>query len=228
MPYHTSGHARPETTATSDDGQPRLVVTVSPPFTPLSSQTSTSNLSDAASTAPTSAASLAPDLEGDWPSPRRDEDPSTSGGPSSFRPSKLSAADQHHCDLVAAIQCQALLLGTPLEERLHNVILAIYTKVFTRGPCPPPISGISYPPVNCNDKPDKHMRAAKAFVHRIWSMSDPYALSTGQWGLKANEVFVLRMIIFVRCVAGWYKMDVQQGLVDEDYDGKGKEKSIWW
>lgn len=227
--YAESGHARRlQPRGYRSRKKPcRPILTIDPHIPSSSDGSSSSSSSGSASTAPTSAASTSSWHKTVSPFTHQAVPVSKTEAADVNEQSDLSEEDKRYARLVAAIRSQALSQGTPLETILHNVIISIYNNVFNRGPCPPVISGVAGPPIACNDPPASHAKAAQAFAHMIWSTSDPYAIKHGQCRLTQQEVFVLRFIILVRCCAGWYKLDVQAGIVEEGFEGKGKGKSIW-
>ena len=133
-----------------------------------------------------------------------------------------------YADLVRDIRKVAYQNDYEIDEQIRVALICIYTNVYDRGPCPPPISGICGTPVSCNGAIEDYSDAADAFVEFIMSMSDPYMVSVGMYGLRKDEVDAIRGIIFLRYVTGWYQEGVEAGEiipVSQEYEGKGKGKA---
>lgn len=142
--------------------------------------------------------------------------------------STVSPEDRFYADLVASMREYAHKKTRQIEDQIQAFLMALYTYVNNRGPCPSPISGIVGPPVCCNGTPAAYMKAGNNFIDLVMSMSNPEMIQTGMYGLRPDEVDAIRGIIVLRYIAGWYQEDLESGFiipVEDICQGKGKGRA---
>jgi hypothetical protein len=122
----------------------------------------------------------------------------------------LDPADHFHCVLIQSIREEALQRGDETEKMFDIQLWYLFHNAVAKG-SDPEHKKQGHTPASlygCSKK--NYYLARDVFSDRIKAFQDPYHFKDGLWGFGPKEVGIVRGIIFVRYITGWWERDSRE------------------
>lgn len=127
--------------------------------------------------------------------------------PTSIPKPRLPTADQFYCNLTQAIRTEALRRADIIEKEFDTQLWILFHSAVAKGKDPAQ-KKLGHTPASLYGSSKKTYYLAKdVFKDRIKAMWDPQHFKYGIWGFSEVEVDIVRGIIFVRYITGWWDRD---------------------
>jgi hypothetical protein len=140
--------------------------------------------------------------------------------PTSIPQPRLPTADRFYCNLTQSIRTEALRRADQLEKEFDAQLWMLFHSAVGKGR-DPELKKLGHTPASLYGSSKKTCLLAKdVFKDRIKAMSDPQQFKYGIWGFSEVEVDIVRGIIFVRYITGWWDRDK---ILQERFDEKRAE-----
>lgn len=130
--------------------------------------------------------------------------------PTSIPKPGLPPADHFHCNLAQSIRDEALGRASDVERDFDTQLWLLWDNAVAKG-SDPERRKLGYTPASLYGCPRKtYLVARDVFKDRVKSMWDPQHFKYGIWGFENVEVDIVRGIIFVRYITGWWERDKKE------------------
>jgi hypothetical protein len=119
----------------------------------------------------------------------------------------LVPADHFHSNLTQSIREEALRRGAAMEKDFDTQLWWLFHNAVAKG-SDPECKKLGHTPASlygCSKK--TYYLARDVFWEKVKSMWDPQHFKDGLWGFEQKEVGIVRGIIFVRYITGWWERD---------------------
>lgn len=119
----------------------------------------------------------------------------------------LPPADHFHCNLAQSIRTEAMRRAANIERDFDDQLSLLFSNAVARGADPERKKLGNTPASLYGNRKQILCQASRVFTNRVKSMWDPQAFRYEMWGFEKIEVDIIRGIIFVRYIAGWWARD---------------------
>jgi hypothetical protein len=130
--------------------------------------------------------------------------------PTSMTKPGLPPIDHFHCNLALSIRTEAMRRAIDVERDFNTQLWWLFHNAVAKG-SDPERKKMGHTPASLYGCPKKVFYAARdVFRDRVKAMWDPQHFKYGLWGFDEVEVDIVRGIIFVRYITGWWERDRNQ------------------
>ena len=119
-------------------------------------------------------------------------------------------ADHFHCNLAQSIRTEALSRAIEVEAGFDTHIRSLFHGAVMKGLDPDRRKHGHTLASLCGCPEKVYFTARDVFSNKVKAMGDPQDFKYGLWGLEKVQVDILRGIIFVRYITGWWERDMRQ------------------